>query len=390
MAAKDKFRAVSARVGLRYSIITVRNVVLFVGAVFVLRFATFYLDDLTRGLSGTAPHRFVEEFSGALAGLMLFPFLIWGEDRWSLYGDHWRRHALPVLAMVALYSAAHTTIMAVVRQTLHPLLGLGPYDYGRMSVRYFMEAPNDIIACAGVLALLTILRVHDRLRAEELRATALAKDAAEAQLRAVTLQLQPHFLFNALNTISSVVYDDPSLADHMIGSLGELLRASLQSTPRKEIALSEELELLQAYLAIVEARFGDTLRCEITVDPGACELAVPAFLLQPLVENAVRHGSVASGEAGAIRVSAVRVERTLRIEIENDVSAISAGAGGNGTGQRTTAERLRLLYGDDQRVRVTSGATRYRVSIEIPARRAEAPADHVPYSESRDHAGADR
>src|SRR6185437_16342733 len=98
-------------------------------------------------------------------------------------------------------------------------------------------------------------------------------------------------LFNALNTIASAVYEDPAAADAMIGHLGELLRHALRTSNHPEIPLSDELEVLRSYLAIVEARFGDRVACELHVEPGTESLSVPALLLQPLVENAVRHGS---------------------------------------------------------------------------------------------------
>src|SRR6185312_3316090 len=241
----------------------------------------------------------------------------------------------------------HTSVLALSRSALAPSLGLGPYDYGTMSVRYFMESAQDAFSYFTFIAILTLIRVSARLRANEVRAATLERDAANARLHALSLRLQPHFLFNALNTISSTVYDDPATADELIGRLGELLRASLRTGERHEISVAEELEVLQAYVSLVEARFGDRLVITTTASPGVLRLAVPAFLLQPLVENAVRHGSALEFERTTIRVDlAVRAAR-LELVVENDV-ADRESAERVGTGLGATRDRLRLLYGAEQ------------------------------------------
>jgi LytS/YehU family sensor histidine kinase len=242
------------------------------------------------------------------------------------------------------------------------------------------------------MAVLTLLRAHQRLQREQLHAAALARDAAEARLEALSLRLQPHFLFNALNTISSAVYESPVVADTMIGHLGDLLRHALRTGNRPEISVAEELDVLHAYLAIVEARFGDRVQCDLAVDDGARLLAVPAFFLQPLVENAVRHGSAMEHGESRILVRIAVEGAWLRLAVENDIAAPRASRGEGGTGLRTTAHRLRLLYGDDQELVTgpSSDGRRFRVSARIPARPAPAgPAVDTSLLEPV-HAGPDR
>jgi LytS/YehU family sensor histidine kinase len=204
----------------------------------------------------------------------------------------------------------------------------------------------------------------------------LARDAAEARLQALSLRLQPLFLFNALNTISSTVYTDPVAADVMIGQLGDLLRQALRTADRPEIALAEDVEVLRAYLGLVEARFGNRLVCRLSIEPDALRCGVPAFLLQPLVENAVRHGSASLRGSVHVDVGASLAGNMLLLVIENDVASAPPPPRA-GTGLSTTADRLRLLYGDAHRFTAGSELGRFRVRIELPARAAPAPASDL-------------
>jgi hypothetical protein len=365
-----------------------RAVLLLFAVAMLLRFAYVYLDDLTRGISGTFVQRALEEGTGNFSSAVLFPIALVAERYFPIDNGRWRRTWLVHVAGYVVYSILHTSLIAVSRALLFPAFGHGAYDYGRMPVRYFMEASQDFFSYAGFIGILTLVRVQQRLRDGEVRAAQLERDAATAQLEALSLRLQPHFLFNALNTISSTVYDDPAAADELIGRLGELLRQSVRTGGRQEISVGEELEVLRAYLALVEARFGDRLRATVDVDPGASGLAVPAFLVQPLVENAVRHGTSLEYTNTSIDIRIVQRGGTLALSVENDVGAADAAAADAaepraGTGLTTTRERLRLLYGDAQSLAITRSAGRFRVAVTLPARRAPVPAAATPDETSR-------
>lgn len=355
-------------------------------AIGVLRFTTFYLDDITRNVPGTLVMRLVEEATGAYGALLLFPAVFLLERRFPLTGGRWRRNWPAHVAIFAAYSALHTTIMWLSRVTILPALGHGPYDYGRMSTRYFMESPNDFFAYGAFLGVISLLRVMHAVRERDLRVAALARTAAESRLAVLSTRLQPHFLFNALNTIASAVYDDPAGADAMIGHLGELLRHALRTGNQPEIPLSVELEVLQSYLAIVKARFGDRIKFDLDVDPQVAGFAVPALLLQPLVENAVRHGSGAE-YASAVQLRIERVNDELHISIENELPDGPVDEIVTGTGLSTTRDRLRLLYGDTHIFTARAVGHRFEVVMRIPARiAAPVPSELLP----RVHAGADR
>jgi LytS/YehU family sensor histidine kinase len=230
-----------------------------------------------------------------------------------------------------------------------------------------MESAQDFFSYATFLCILTLFRAQQRLRDREVRSAELERDAANARLEALSLRLQPHFLFNALNTISSTVYEDPVAADEMIGRLGDLLRQSLRTADRQEITLGEELETLRAYLTFVDARFGDRVHCRVESSPSLDAIAVPAFMLQPLVENAVHHGASAEYGVTDILVRMAQVNDRLEVLVENDV-AISPEPERVGTGLGTTRDRLRLLYGSAAELETSSRDGRFRVTIRVPAR----------------------
>jgi anti-sigma regulatory factor (Ser/Thr protein kinase) len=363
-----------------------RAVLIAFTAIALLRFTYLYLDDVTRAVSGTAVRRLIEETSAAYTAMLLFVGVFLLERRYPFTDGRGRRNwPVHVVALIT-YSVAHTSLIWISRVLIVPLIQHVPYDYGRMPVRYLMESPNDVIAYCGFIGILTFLRLQHTLREREVRVAALARDAAEARLEMLAGRLQPHFLFNALNTISSTVYDNPAAADEMIGQLGSLLRRSLRASDQPEFALGDELEVLQAYLAIIGARFGDRVRVDLQVQDGASSVAVPAFLLQPLVENAVRHGSGVE-HASTILVKVERRDGDLCIMIENEIAGIESGDPIPGTGLATTRDRLRLLYGDAYTFTARAEGDRFRVTIRIPVRTTRAlPRISGPVA----HAGADR
>src|SRR5438045_8705612 len=159
------------------------------------------------------------------------------------------------------------------------------------------------------------------------RAQRLEMQLVQARLAALVGQLQPHFLFNPLHTISAFVLEDPKQANRMIARLSELLRQSFNRERGPLVTLEEEFELLDHYVAIQEARFGDRLRVTFRVDPRAASAMVPTLLLQPLVENAIRHGVVPSGNVAAISIAAVREGDRLHLEVRDNGPGLTGSSG---------------------------------------------------------------
>ncbi|HZF09422.1 MAG TPA: histidine kinase [Thermoanaerobaculia bacterium] len=359
-----------------------RGTALWLGSVAVLGLLLFlyhYLAVLAEGGSETPWRPFVNELTGALvAGLFYFPIRA-QVRRLPLTPAAWPRRLPLYLAALLVYGATATTLMWGLRSLLYPLAGLGRFDYGVMPLRYLMELPLQAIWFTLVAAALHAWSALERARERELRAAQLEGSLARAQIRNLRLQLQPHFLFNALNTISATMYDDPRAADEMLDQLAELLRASLSTAQSDEVPLAEELALLDRYLALLAARFGERLAVSIEVEPGTEEALVPSMLLQPLVENAVRHGGAERSGRGAVTVRAREEDGRLVLEVEDDGPGNpeegQRGRPGTGLGLAGTAERLRLLYGDDQGFGAGPGeGGGFRVRASLPLRRAEAPA----------------
>ena len=188
---------------------------------------------------------------------------------------------------------------------------------------------------------------HQRYVSAELQMERLQRNFSEARLNALRMQLDPHFLFNALNTVSSQVERDPRLARRMIEHLGDLLRLSLNSQGVHEISLAEELAFLDHYLAIQRIRFGDALNIEMRIAPEVRDALVPSLFIQPLVENAIRHGISKRARGGAIVLSAQRCEERLLIQVLDDGAGLPHGWAFDthkGVGLSVTRERFAGLY----------------------------------------------
>ena len=208
----------------------------------------------------------------------------------------------------------------------------------------------------------------------------------DAELRALRAQINPHFLFNGLNAVASLAGSDPARARTMCVMLADFLRRSLGLGQRREIPLEEELDLAERYLEIERVRFGERLRLERDIDPGALGYPVPALLLQPLVENAVTHGIAHSIEGGVVRLTARHVAGRLEISVENPADPDRPPSRGQGLGVANVKSRLASLHPGATRVECHESDGRYRVDVVLPAvdRNPETgtaqvqPAAHVP------------
>ncbi len=265
--------------------------------------------------------------------------------------------------------------------------GPGGSSSGAMGERFlgrFWPPFSSIVLRANVSAAVYLIiacfahafAYYHRAREREKEAIVLNAGLSRAKLDALRLQLQPHFLFNTLNAISTLVHRDADAADELIGDLSELLRLSLQ-TSEHEVPLSRELELLDCYLAIERTRLGDRLKLVREIDPQALCALVPTFVLQPLAENAIRHGIEPRRAAGTLTVRADLVGGNLRLVVADD------GVGLQATGQRSTRrgigianteQRLRALHGDAAHLDLVSPESGgVQVQIVLPWRITPSP-----------------
>ena len=226
-------------------------------------------------------------------------------------------------------------------------------------------------------------RYYEHYLASQLRLERMERSFSQARLNALRMQLDPHFLFNALNTISSQVERDPRLARTMIEHLGDLLRLSLDARDRQEIPLAEELAFLDHYVAIQKIRFAETLRIEIQVTPEVKYALVPCLIVQPLVENAIRHGISRRASGGTVTVIAQRGPNQVEIRVADDGVGLPPGwtlETSSGMGLSVTRERIVGLHPDgNSRFSVrprTGGGTEVEISLPLrfAGERASGPA----------------
>jgi two-component system LytT family sensor kinase len=199
-----------------------------------------------------------------------------------------------------------------------------------------------------IVAVSFAFNYYRKYRERELRAVELEKQLAQAKLQALQMQLNPHFLFNTLHSISSLMHQDTEAADRMIVRLSDLLRAALESSNTQEVTLREELEILQRYLEIEQIRFGNRLTVKLEIAPDTLDAQVPNLMLQPLVENAIRHGIEPHIKPGRIELRAQRAAGAITLEVcDNGGGLQKDEPAEEGVGLSNTRARLRTLYGEN-------------------------------------------
>ena len=275
-------------------------------------------------------------------------------------------HVLFALAAALLFAMWFTWVLWLSRPpTLPPVPYLGEL---RRFIGGHMVA--GVAAYASIVAVITAIEERTTRRQRELDTVRLEADLAQAQLRALQMQLQPHFLFNTLHGIAMLTDTDPAGAETMAVKLADLLRATLRLRDVPEVPLRTELELLRAYLEIEELRFGERLVVTFAVPEDLLDVPVPSFLLQPIVENAVRHGVAPRVETGHIAIGATRDADALVLSVEDDGAGFDADPFAvAGVGLSATRDRLALRYGAAGSIRCerrSSGAPGARVAIRIP------------------------
>jgi two-component system, LytTR family, sensor kinase len=208
-------------------------------------------------------------------------------------------------------------------------------------------------------------------REARIRAAELESLLAKAELEALKGQLQPHFLFNTLNLISSLIHTDAAVADDMVGDLGALLRLSLKSQATHEVSLAEEMRAVELYLNIQRQRFQDTLTVEFAMDPNTMKASVPHLILQPLVENAFRHGISKRVGAGLLRIESRSNNGSLQVRISDNGPGMNGESANVGIGLANTRARLERLYGSRAALNLDSSPAGFSVELQFPFRVAQ-------------------
>jgi sensor histidine kinase YesM len=307
----------------------------------------------------------VNDFTYAALWLLLTPVVLWMARRFPFRKGHvvapFAIHLSSSLFLSLLQKAVHWLLIARFNllaydrafswDTMHTNL-LAFYDYG-LQLYWILLAVNSVMEYA------------QRLRHNELMAVQLQTQLAQAQLQALRMQIHPHFLFNTLHTIAGLVRsEEKQKAVRMIAGLSDFLRSTLEATGSQEVTLRQELDTIKKYLDIQQIRFADSLHTQFVIDPATLDALVPNLLLQPLVENAVMHGSP-SVEGSTITISSARVNGTLTLEVLDNGPGLDA-TKPEGIGLKNTRERLAHLYGNAQKFAIASmdsGGVRATISL---------------------------
>jgi hypothetical protein len=315
---------------------------------------------------------------------LLYGLVLWGW--WGLVaGSLWRIvPKVPSLLRLSAWNIAAHLMVGCIVATAHLVL------LGSLSLfipEWKVNAPAltvltgsfhlnrfglEILIYGFIFGLIGVVQFQARAQRDAVRSLELQRQLSAAHLKALQMQLEPHFLFNTLNAITTLVeMGRQSQAAEMLGHLNAILKRTLERNAPEKVPLSQELEIVESYLAIEQVRFADRLHVEIKVDPSALHSLVPCFLLQPIVENAIRHGIAQREDAGVVEASARREGNRLHIAVrDTGVGAKVAVTSGNGIGLRNTRERLAYFYPDAFAMEAgPMKAGGYEVAIDLPYER---------------------
>lgn len=307
-------------------------------------------------LSSSVSWRQTIKFGAYFWSLWLFflPAVAWFAFRFPLERRSLLRNlALHLLACLFLVLATRISFRVIDKVLPMATLSRPVGPPAAFGVFHGFRAALDVLVYCSLVGACQAVRYFQISQDRERRAAELEASLTSAKLQALRMQLNPHFLFNTLNSIAALVYVNPRAADEMLGDLSELLRRSLDSMEEQEIPLEQELKFIGAYLSIEQKRFGERLCLEQRVPEELLKALVPALLLQPLVENAIRHGIEPQRSPGLISIEAKQEDATLHLIVRDNgrglPSTETSQSGRRGIGLANTQARLQELYGSNQR-----------------------------------------
>jgi two-component system LytT family sensor kinase len=332
----------------------------------LLNIGVIATDDLANGDEVHWLRHIINELSGSWLILPLLPGLLWFFKKFPITRDtFWTR--LPLhLFMTLAFGTTHTLLMYAVRTPIYEWVGLGDYGkwYGileyRMAMEYFKQV---VVYWVFYGAFLFFEKIKENQR-RQIQAAQLEEQLTKARLQSLQMQLNPHFLFNTLNAISGMMYEDIDAADNMMTTLSDMLRSTLHIRI-EEHRVEQELALLDRYLEIMKIRFKDQLHTRLEVEERAKQALVPVFLLQPLMENAIKYGVEKNGKV-IVQLAVKTYNERLSLRVEDNGPGIQS-AFRNGIGWNNTLERLEKLFGEDHLFNLENKAEGgLRVTVEIP------------------------
>jgi two-component system LytT family sensor kinase len=314
----------------------------------------------------------VAEVSFAWMWAVATPGVLWMAERFPIGKSRWRRNWLAHLGgAVVLGIVTKAAWDASIFPMVHPEKAQ-PWELGR-ALRMSLLALDYGVLHYGIVLLAQLSSTYFRdAEKDRLRASRLEAELARAQLQALKMQLHPHFLFNTLHTISEMIHEDPHTAERMLIRLSDFLRLTLDHLGIPEVPLTVEIDFLKRYLEIEKMRFEDRLQVDFDVEPAALDGRVPSLILQPIVENALKHGLAKAAGVGRLRIGAQATGGKLYLRVVDNGPGIAAGGRPKlreGIGIANTRRRLQQAYGRDHIFSISNAAGGgCQVTIEMPMR----------------------
>ncbi len=311
-----------------------------------------------------------EVFGWYIWGL-LFPLIWWLVRRYPIERKRLLQR-LPINLAFGILIVLVYVVLTLIKKDVIEAAQTGSWTFDKlreMDEFVFGGIEYYLAMYLGIVAVIHALSYYEKYRERELKSTRLEAQLALANLEVLKMQLNPHFLFNSLNAISALMHRDVDAADRMITLLSDLLRLSLDKDDRHQVSLSAELEFLNRYLEIEKIRFRDRLRVEVDVGSQCLAAQVPRLILQPLVENSIKHGIAMRSAAGRVAIRARRKDGRLDLEIWDDGPGVPRGGADlqEGVGLANTRARLEQIYGDDHRFELKNAEVGgLSVRLQIP------------------------
>jgi two-component system, LytTR family, sensor kinase len=312
---------------------------------------------------------FIVQFSSCYLWALATPLVLWLSRRYCIERHNWRRRAALHFGISILLSGTllvgHFVVFMILMGRASSIASFRLFNF------IYYNLDRWMLIYWFILGMNHAFNYYNSFRKGELRASELRTQLVQSQLEALKMQVHPHFLFNTLHSISALLSKDTEGARKMITRLGDFLRLTLENSGSMEVTLQQEIEFLNGYLEIERIRFQDRLTTEIRVDPEVLDVRVPNLILQPIVENAMRH-AIGNSTSGRVEVVATARNGFVRIEVKDNGPGIQAeqlveARRGRGVGLANTQARLAGLYGDAARFELSNNPTGgLIVALEIP------------------------
>ena len=300
------------------------------------------------------------------------PAIFWLGRRFRFDRDRWKLAVAVHVPASVLITATHLSLVGLLRFYLQGVRGGSPILTNTILDAFFRTLDQVLMLYWALIGLQHAVDYYRQARVKEVRSARLEARLMESQLQALQQQLHPHFLFNTLHAISTLVHRDPDKADLMIERLSDLLRVTLRKVGVQEVELAQELEYVRAYLDIEQVHFGNRLRIEYRIDSAALDVLVPTMILQPIVENAIRHGLEPMMRPGTLTIEAQADGDALWLRVRDDGAGLPKDRKRReGVGLSNTRSRIDRLYGEQAALTIRENAGGgVLVDIYIPLKRA--------------------